>query len=189
MIAQGFLRNISLNWHSRKPEITLELDANIDDIERLKDKKLSVEIKQYRKKRSLDANAYYWMLVGKLADALGQSNAWVHNDMLRKHGEIEVIDGQGVYLVLPDTETAQKRAEQSETYHLKPTSQVKPGKDGRMYRTYMMLRGSSDYDTKEMSRLINGIVDECRDMGIETMTPDELERMMAAYGKKHNSGE
>lgn len=187
MIAQGFLRNISLNWHTKKPEVTLELDTNIEDVERLQDKKLSVELKQYREKRSLDANAYYWLLVGKLADALGQTNNWVHNDMLRKHGEIEVIDGQGVYIVLPDTEKAQETAEQAETYHLKPTSQVKLGKDGRMYRTYMMLRGSSTFDTKEMSRLINGLVDECKAMGIETMTPDELERMMSTYGEKHNA--
>lgn len=44
-----------------------------------------------------------------------------------------------------------------------------------------MLRGSSTYDTAEMSTLINGLVEECKDLGIETMTPQELERMMALY--------
>ena len=53
-----------------------------------------------------------------------------------------------------------------------------------MYRTYMMLKGSSEYDTKEMSHLIDGLVSECKEMGIETLPPEELERMMAAYGKK-----
>ena len=80
----GFLRGLSLNWQTRRPEITLEVDGDAEDIERLKDKKLAVELKQYREKRSLDANAYYWVLAGKLADVLGQSNAWVHNHMLRK---------------------------------------------------------------------------------------------------------
>lgn len=187
MISTGTLKDLNLSFYNRKPVVSLELDARIEDIEKLKDKKLSVEIKQYREKRSLDANAYYWQLVSKLSDAIGRPNNWIHNWMLREYGEIEVIDGQGVYLVLPDTEAAQKTAEHAETYHLKPTSQVKLGKDGRMYRTYMMLRGSSSFDTKEMSRLINGLVDECKAVGIETMTPDELERMMAAYGKKHNS--
>lgn len=185
MITRGFLKNISLNWQSRKPEITLEIDTDVRDVERLKDKKLSIELKQYREKRSLDANAYYWVLVGRLADMMEQSNSWIHNDMLRKYGQIEVIDGKGVYLVLPDTETAQRATDESQTYHLKPTSQVKKGKDGIMYRTYMMLRGSSDYDTKEMTELINGIVTACKEVGIETLPPSEVERMLEAYEKYH----
>lgn len=87
-------------------------------------------------------------------------------------------------MVLPDTESAQKAIDEAQSYHLKPTSQVKEGKGGVMYRTYMMLKGSSEYDTKEMSRLIDGLVSECKEMGIETMPPEELERMMAAYEKK-----
>lgn len=181
----GFLRGLSLNWKTRRPEITLEVDGDAEDIERLKDKKLAVELKQYREKRSLDANAYYWVLVGKLADVLGQSSAWVHNHMLRKYGQIMVIDDQGVYTVLPDTDEAQKAIDEAETYHLKPTSQVKPGKGGKMYRTYMMLRGSSDYDTKEMSQLIDGLVSECKEAGIETLSPKEIERMMESYEKHH----
>ncbi len=183
----GFLRGLSLNWQTRRPEITLEVDGDAADIEKLKEKKLTVEMKQYREKRSLDANAYYWVLVGKLADVLGQSNAWVHNHMLRKHGQIMVIDDQGVYTVLSDTDEAQKAIDEAETYHLKPTSQVKPGKGGKMYRTYMMLRGSSDYDSKEMSTLINGLVEECKAVGIETLPPAELERMMENYEKHYTA--
>lgn len=112
------------------------------------------------------------------------SKPYIHNYLLRKYGQIEVIDGQGVYIVLPDTESAQKSVDEAQTYHLKPTSQVKPGKGGAMYRTYMMLKGSSGYDTREMSHLIDGLVRECKEMGIETLPPEELERMMAEYGRK-----
>ncbi len=178
---------MSLNWQTRRPEITLEVDGDAGDIEKLKDKRLSVELKQYREKRSLDANAYYWVLVGKLADVLRQSNIWVHNYMLRRYGQIMVIDDQGVYTVLPDTDEAQKSIDEAETYHLKPTSQVKPGKGGKMYRTYMMLRGSSDYDSKEMATLINGLVEECKNVGIETLPPAELERMMENYEKHYST--
>jgi len=187
MITQGYLKNLSLDWETRRPEVTLQVEGRAEDLERLKDKKLAVELKQYREKRSLDANAYYWTLIGKLADVLGQSAPWLHNCMLRKYGQIEVIDGQAVYIVIPDTETAEKSVGEAQTYHLKPTAQVKPGKDGMMYRTYMMLRGSSDYDTKEMSQLIDGLVLECKEAGIETMTPEQIERMMAAYGEKHHA--
>ena len=181
----GFLRGISLNWRTKRPEITLEVDGDAADIEKLSDKKLTVELKQYREKRSLDANAYYWVLTGKLAEAVGQSNSWMHNHLLRQYGQLQIIDDQGVYLVLPDTEEAQKAIDESETYHLKPTSQVKPGKGGKMYRTYMMLKGSREYDTKEMARLIDGLVKECKEAGIETLPPEEIERMMSGYEKHH----
>lgn len=187
MICRGVLKGLSLDWNTKKPEVTLQLEARAEDIETLKDMPLSVEIKKSRKKRSLDANAYYWLLVGKLADKIGQSNAWIHNDMLRKYGTIENIDGQIVYLIIPDTEEAYKTACEAQLYHIKPTSQVKEGTDGIMYRTYLLLKGSSQYDTKEMSRLIDGIVSECRDLGIETLTPEEIERMMAVYGEKYNA--
>jgi len=181
MIFQGVLKNLCLDWGTKKPEVTFKLEANAKDLEKWKDTLLSVEIKKYRKKRSLDANAYYWLLVGKLADKIGQTNAWIHNDMLRKYGQIEEIDGKAVYIVIPDTEAAYKTVYEAQTYHLKPTSQVKEGKDGILYRTYFMLKGSSLYDTKEMSRLIDGIVRECQDLGIETVPPEELKRMMETY--------
>lgn len=187
MICRGILKNLSLDWVTRKPEVTLQLEARAEDIEKLKDKPLSVEIKQHRKKRSLDANAYYWQLITKLAESWGESKDYMHNYILRKYGQIEIIDGQAVYIVIPDTDEAQKKVDEAQTYHLKPTSQVKTGKEGIMYRTYMMLRGSSDYDTKEMSDLIDGLVSECKEIGIETLPPDELERMMQAYDKKHSA--
>lgn len=185
VIFRAVIKNLGIDWKSRKTEVTLQIDATPQDIEKMSGKDLSVELKQYREKRSLDANAYYWLLVGKLAQVLNQTNQFIHNDMLRKYGEIEIIDGKPIYIVLPDTETAEEKANEADTYHIKPTSQVKIGNDGRMYRTYMMLRGSSDYDTKEMSRLINGLAEECQNLGIETMTSEQMERMMVLYEKHH----
>ena len=183
----GFLKDLFLDWKSRRTRVTLEIDAKPEDLEKLKDKKLTVEIKQYREKRSLDANAYYWQLLTQLADALNISKPAAHNRMLRQYGQLMIIDGQAVYTVLPDTEEAEKAINAAETYHLKPTSQVKQGKGGKMYRTYMMLRGSSDYDTKEMSVLINGLVEECKEQGVETIPPDELRRILS-NAEKYNPG-
>lgn len=145
---------------------------------------LDVAIRKKRRKLSLDANAYYWKLASEAADILHVSKPYMHNQLLRRYGQIAIIDGQAVYAVLPDTDEAQKAVDEAQTYHLKPTSQVKEGKGGIMYRTYMMLKGSSEYDTKEMSYLIDGLVCECKEMGIETLPPQELERMMIAYGQK-----
>lgn len=178
MICKGILKNLSLDWNTKKPEITLQLDTKADVIEELKENVLSIELKRYREKRSLDANAYYWKLVTELADKISQSNAWVHNDMLRKYGQVEMIDGKIVYIVIPDTDVAYNKAYEAQEYHIKPTSQVKEGKDGIIYRTYIMLRGSSSYNTKEMSQLIDGLVRECKGVGIETMSPEEIKRIL-----------
>ena len=183
----GTLVDLFLDWKSRKTRVTFEIDIRPEDLEKLKGKKLTVEIKQYREKRSLDANAYYWQLLTQLADALNISKPAAHNRMLRQYGQLMIIDEQAVYTVLPDTEEAEKAINAAETYHLKPTSQVKQGKGGKMYRTYMMLRGSSDYDTKEMSLLINGLVEECKEQGIETIPPDELRRILS-NAEKYNPG-
>ena len=51
------------------------------------------------------------------------------------------------------------------------------GNDGIAYRTYIVLRGSSEYDSKEMSRLIEGLVETAKEQGIETLTPDELRKL------------
>lgn len=135
------------------------------------------ELKEQRRKRSLDANAYYRALLAKLAGALDVSKDAAHNLMLRRYGQPEIIEGKLVFVVIPETEAAEQQTLEAETYHIKPTSQVKAGNDGAMYRTYIMLRGSHSYDSKEMSALINGLVSECKSMGIETMTPEELAGM------------
>jgi hypothetical protein len=144
--------------------------------------RVSLKVTKYNEKRSLDANAYYWQLLTKLAGVLKVSNPYCHNVMLRRYGTLEEIDGRPVYLVIPDTEEATQKADESETYHIKPTSNVREGNDGKMYRTYMLLKGSHEYTTAEMSRLISGLVDECRQCGIETMTPAELERLFNGVG-------
>lgn len=183
----GRAAGVSVDYLTGKMNITLEAnEASVirEGYDKIKDvEKLSVKIVKYRKKRSLDANAYYWQLLSKVAEAMQVSKPFAHNYMLRRYGQIEVFDGQAVYVVIPDTEEAEKKVFEAETYHLKPTSQVKTGKGDRTYRTYMMLRGSSDYDTKEMSKLIDGLVTEAKENGIETLPPDELERIKSMWGK------
>lgn len=180
----GKLVSVAKDWITGQFHLTFSMNEQekaefIDEIKSVD--KLSVRAVKYRQKRSLDANAYYWQLLSKVAEKLLLTKSHAHNIMLRKYGQILIIDGKAVYLVLPDTEDAERTADEAETYHVKPLSQVKEGKGGIMYRTYIMLRGSSDYDTKEMSTLIEGLVSDAKELGIETMTAEELERMMQQY--------
>lgn len=185
MITHGKIKGISCDYVTRSIDITLSTDCDPAEAERLAEKDLSIEIKQFRAKRSLDANAYYWVLCKKISESIRESSTFVHNEMLRKYGQIELVDGQAVYLVIPDTDDAQRRVDEAMSYHLRPTSQVKLGKDGKLYRTYMMLRGSSTYNTREMSVLIDGVVTEAKELGIETLTPDQIKEMMIAYEKRY----
>ena len=162
--------------------LTLRTSEDVTGLfDRLKDLPVRVDVKQWREKRSLDANAYYHVLLDRCAASLGISKPRAHNLMLRRYGAVETIDEQMVYLVLPESEEAAEKALEAETYHIRPTSQVKTGRDGKQYRTYMLLKGSSDYDTKEMSTLINGLVDECKALGIETKSPEEVAALLEAY--------
>lgn len=189
MDSTGKIIQISKDFETKGILVTLLLtDVSVQVLQVLKGlEKLSVSIKQFRKKRSLDANAYYWKLLTKLAEAIKVSKSRAHNLILRKYGQTEVIDGQLIRMLIPDTEESEIKALEAETYHIKPTAQVKEGKDGILYRTYVMLRGSSSYDTREMSELIDGLIADCKELGIETLPPDELERMMKAYEKKYSN--
>lgn len=181
-----FIGGLRIDVESRRIELTIQSDR--DDIgsewDKLRKKeKLVFSVKPYKKKRSLDANAYYWQLLTKLAEKIQNSKPQMHNLMLRRYGQTEIVDGELVYFVLPESEQGERFAEESEHYHIRPTSQVKEGIDGRMYRTYVMLRGSHTYNTAEMSHLIDGLVSECKEQGIETLPPEEFARMMELYDK------
>lgn len=166
----------SLTWSADAAGMSLSLRTPLarQIVDAVKQgKTYTVEIKEYRKKRSLNQNDMYWSVLTSFAEALNISNARAHNLLLRRYGQLERYEDKPVYVVLPDTEDAEKRADEAESYHLKPTSQVKEGKDGQMYRTYMLLRGSSTYNTKEMTRLLDGLLDECKEVGIAVMTERE----------------
>lgn len=183
----GRFKGLGIDLMSRHQKLEIEVDSDIrEEYDKLKDKeKLRIRIVQYRKKRSLDANAYYWTLLTKFADVIGLSNPEAHNMMLRGYGQSEIFDGKAVYVTIPDTEEAEKKVNNAIDYHLAPTSQVRMGNDDVLYRTYRLLRGSRTYDTKEMSRLIDGLVTCCKEAGIpetEIASPNEKEILKERYG-------
>lgn len=135
------------------------------------------EVKRHRRKRTLSQNAYYWQLVGQIADALRHPKEQIHNELLRSYGQIQGIDGRIITVTIPDTEKAWEQALRATSYHIKPTSQVKTGTKNQRFRTYVMLKGSHEMTTEEMSVLLDGAVREAQEVGIETLKPYELEMM------------
>lgn len=136
-------------------------------------------IKEWREKRSLNANAYFHVLVGKIADRLETSKAEVKNRMLSLYGQIDIMDDKPVYLIVPDHLTVEKW----ETLHLRATSQTKE-LAGVTYRVYMKVRGSRTYTTAEMSMLINGTISEAKEAGLteaEIMSARERDMLEKRY--------
>lgn len=144
------------------------------------------EVKPYKekpKKRSLDANAYYWVLLDQLADVLGLARDDLHKEMLHDFGTWEYnADGSPKWVILPKNEPLPK---DGYFYDMGADVSVKGENSGdEMGHAYIIIRGSHTYNPKEMSRLINGLVQECRQQGIETMTPAEIEEMCRDLGER-----
>lgn len=180
----GRLANYSRDFINGGSKITFETKQEMpgEIIEKLsKTEKISVKAAKYREKRSLTANGYYWVLVSKIADALRISKSYCHNQMLRAYGQPELFDGQILYVFLADTDNMERQVDESETIHLKPTSKVMQGKKGEMLRMYITLKGSHDYNTEEMSILIDGVVQEAERQGIQTMPKAEIERLVKMW--------
>lgn len=135
------------------------------------------DLTEHKTRRSLSQNSYYWVLLGKVAQKTRIPAAEIHNRNLRDLGLVLRINDELVPVYLPDDDESEKAALSAETYHLKPTSAVKEGKNNKTYRCYVMLRGSSSFNVDEMAALLDLMIQEAKAQSIETMTPSELEHM------------
>jgi hypothetical protein len=182
MIAFGeigdLLRDHKGNW---RVLFTVEDPPEPEELDRLRGKRLEITARPKKDRRTLDANSYYWVLISKLAKAIGVSIARAHNMVMRSYGTPEDVDGQIITVSIPETDTAEERALEAETFHVKPTAELVIGDYGQAYRIYILMKPSHTMDTAQFSALINGLVEECKALGIETLPPAELERMMMTW--------
>lgn len=164
---EGRLTDISREFPSGKMRITFTLEEEMNT-DGLMDKLLTIAVKPFRKKRSLDANAYFHLLVGKIADKMNISAQECKNLMLGRYGQVEEIDGEPMVFVTSAPPEYMMKYEELHTRYIDNN-------------TYLIIRGSHTYNTEEMSILIDGVVEEAKDLGIETMTPDEIARMESLW--------
>lgn len=127
-----------------------------------------------KKRRSLSSNAYYWRLLEELAIESHVPKMKIHNLYLRQVGQTEKVGDKPVFMLLPDDDETEEQVLLASTYHLAPRRETKEGTDGKRYRWYVMLRGSSTFSVKEMNMLVDLAVQDARAHGIEVLTPDEL---------------
>ena len=138
------------------------------------DKEYTLEIKEKKQKRSLDANAYFWTLCGKLAEATGIGKTDIYRSYIK-----EIGGNSDIVCVMEKAVDDFRRAwERNGTGWL--TEAIPSKLEGCV--NVVCYYGSSTYDTKQMSRLIELLVQDCKEAGIETMTPNEIAAMTAAWG-------
>ena len=187
MELKGKLRDIVRDVRTGAYQITLEVVEIPPGVDRLPED-LRINLTRWTNKRSLTANAYYWVLVTKLARVMHRSTSWIHNWLLCRYGQPEIIDGMIAYVTIKETAAAQLDVLESEEYHLKATSYVYVDHNGNKVREYAMMKHTKEYDTEEMAQLIDGAVDEAKAVGIETLPSTELERMMQDYEEHYHAG-
>lgn len=167
---KGRLIDFAMGWN-RKQRITIEIDTDFrEGFDALKGADIEVSIKKWRKKRSNDANAYFHVLVTAIAEARGISNDEVKQMLVVDYGSLaRDEDGQIIGFKLPPS------VDVSVIYpYTKLYKQIV--ENGKPFNCYLVYKRSSDMDTKEMSRLIDGAVHEAKELGIDTDTPEERAR-------------
>jgi hypothetical protein len=175
----GAIKDLSVDFRTGQAVLNLAVNekqiamACFDELHGCK--KLSIKIGKWREKRSNDANAYLWVLCSKLAEKLSEDGS--------PHTKEEIyqsaVKARGIYreqgeLPLDFAKTSRTAWEMLGTGWV--TEQVDFEQDGdRVIVRYYY--GTSTYNTKQMSRLIDSVVEDCKAVGIETLPPDKLEIM------------
>lgn len=182
MECTGRIKDISLDWKTNQINLSLSINErnSISEIEKLKDdEKLSIKIVKYRQKRSLDANALLWSLLGKIATSL-QADKWdIYLQMLKRYGKYTYI------CIKPNmVESVRSQWRECEVVgnvNINGTEAVQ----------MLCYFGSSTYNTKEFSVLLDGVISEMHEMGLEVPPSTEMKRALEEWerktSEKHNS--
>lgn len=178
MVVTGRIIGANVDFKTNKPQLLLEVnersgfEAIVDD---LKDKdKLSIEVKPFRARRSLDANAYFWVLADKLAEKLHRSKVDIYREYIKDIGGVS----ETVCVVNPAVERfcsnwqAKGLGWQTDTFE----SKIEGCTNVTVYF------GSSTFSTEQMSRLLDFVIEDCKEQGIPTETPNQIAEMKARWG-------
>ena len=175
-MADGFTfteAKLEAGWLMVKPTRE-EMGKAMAIVRKLKPKAYDLTVKEHRKKRSLDANAYAWVLIGKLADAMRIPPTVVYNNAIQNIG--------GNYEIIPIREEAVDKFKEVWTKQGLgwPCVDMGPSRI-KGYRNLRAYYGSSTYDTRQMSMLIDALIQDCKALDIETLSEEKLSAIMEGW--------
>lgn len=154
----------------KKNDFQWELPRVLEAIKGLdEEKEYILEIKQYRRKRSLNANNLCWKLCTEIADILRTDKDSVYLTMLKRYGQSDIVSVVKGIDVRP---------------YFKYYEEAGEGRvNGKDFIHYKVFKGSSEYDTREMSIFLDGVVSEAKEMDIEVLTARELSLLKEEWGR------
>lgn len=147
---------------------TSELPASVNEVKGM----LRIRACKAKKKRSLNANAYAWEMMSQMAKILGSSSDEVYEEMLLRYGHYLLKeDGTAATLtVLSDVDIKRMGIKHARYIGTRDVG-------GKEFCSYIVIKGSSEYDTREMASFIDGVVTEASELGIDTIPTTEIEKM------------
>ena len=169
----GTIQGVSVDYGTGKALLTLSINQKQSALncydELHLDEKLSFKIDKYREKRSLNANNYAWKLLTEIGNVIRADKEDVYIKMLKRYGQSEMIS---VLSHIPIGDYIKYCEEAGESTL-----------NGKLFKHYKVYKGSSEFDKREMSIFIDGIVSEAQELGIDTKTPNEIARLKSLWGE------
>lgn len=151
-------------------------------VDEMKDKTIRLSAKEWREHRSLTANAYFHVLVGKIAEKMNLGEDEVKRSLVLDYGaQARDKDGNPIWINLPRGILPESLGVKYSKWF--NTTEVR----GKTHDCYIVFGQTHTYDTKEFSRLLDGTIREAKELGIETLPPMEIERMMRNYAQEDKS--
>lgn len=159
------LVDISKDWKTNKFRLTFELDSFLPNMaDTIRDVCLRLSVKKWKEKRSLDANAYYWQLNSQMARILQTSPEELHEELLQRYGLLDSDDSGHISITVRSRVDMNRIDGHWKLYKL--------SRDGK-WKSYLRIRGTSEYDTAEMSYFLDRVIEEAKELGIDTETPNQ----------------
>lgn len=148
------------------------------ELEGLQDAELDIKATKHRNRRSLDANAYFHVLVNKIAEKTNESDTAVKKRLVQEYGTLARDEEDNVVgIKLPISVDVDKLIEYTRWFDRRE-------ENGHTFNCYLVLKPTHEMNTAEMARVIDGTVSEAKELGIETMTPAEIKAMMERYERR-----
>lgn len=138
------------------------------------------DIREWKPERTRSQNSYFHVLVGKIAKALKVSNTAVKNKLIADYGYYDADIG---HVIVKDSLDYLE----FEQLHLKPSTRTQEMANGELYRVFYVMRGTHTYNTAEMTRILDATIEEAKQLGIETLPPEELQRMKEMSEKREKA--
>lgn len=177
MECTGKIQNIAKDYQTGQFLITFAINEKsvVNEIESLKScDKLSIIAKPWKQKRSLDANALLWAVLTEISNVVHSSKDDVYESMLQKYGYLQKDEDGYIVITIKASEDISKLPGHWKFY-----------KSNNVFSSYLMIKGTSEYDTAEMSMFLDRVIEEAVELGIQPPTSKEMQRALDEWEKHH----